>query len=94
MLRKTKDQLSLALSNHKLYIETGRHLKPKLARHKRKCFISKDEIEEEILFVVKCPLYSSERKTLFHALTCNSTNFDLLNSDEQKFIFITIHEDI
>ena len=84
----------LRLSNHKLCIETGIHLRPKLERHKRKCFICKDEIEDEIHFVVKCPLYSSERKTLFHTLTRNSKNFDLLNSDEQKFIFIMTNEDM
>ena len=54
----------LRLSNHNLRIETGRHLRPKLERHERKCFICSDEIENELHFVVKCPLYSSERKVL------------------------------
>ena len=52
----------LGLSNHNLRIETGRHLRPKLPRQERECFICIDEIENELHFVVKCPLYSSERK--------------------------------
>ena len=83
----------LRLSNHKLYIETGRHLRPKLERSKRKCFICKNEIEDEIHFVVNCPLYSTERNKLFHAIRYTSKHFDQLKTDEQKFIFIMTNED-
>ena len=83
----------LRLSNHKLCIETGRHLRPKLERSKRKCFICKNKIEDEIHFVVNCPLYSSERNILFHTIRYTSKHFDRLNTDEQKFIFIMTNED-
>ena len=52
------------LSNHSLLIETGRYSRPKIERDDRKCFICKDEIEDELHFVTKCPLYSEERKHL------------------------------
>ena len=83
----------LRLSNHNLLIETGRHLRPKLERHERKCFICRNEIEDEFHFVIKCPLYSCERKALYKSLTNNSNNFELLNSDDQKFMFIMTNED-
>ena len=83
----------LRLSNHNLRIETGRHLRPKLPRQERKCFICIDEIENELHFVVKCPLYSSERKELYKALMHNSKYFDSLTSDEQKLMFIMTNED-
>ena len=82
----------LRLSNHNLLIETGRHMRPKLERHERKCFICRDEIENESHFVIKCPLYTSERKALYMSLTHNSKHFELLTSDEQKFIFIMTNE--
>ena len=82
----------LRLSNHKLCIEIGRHLRPKLERSKRKCFICKDKIEDEIHFVVNCPLYSSERNILFHTIKYTCKHFDRLNTDEQKFIFIMTNE--
>ena len=83
----------LRLSNHCLLIETGRHLRPKLERQQRKCFICKDEIENELHFVTKCPLYSSERKKLYKSLEYNSRFFLSLNTDEKKFIFIMTNED-
>ena len=83
----------LRLSNHSLLIETGRHLRPKLERHERKCFICRDEIENELHFVIKCPLYSSERKTLYKSLTQNSKHFESLTTDEQKFIYVMTNED-
>ena len=81
----------LRLSNHSLLIETGRHLRPKLERHERKCFVCKDDIEDECHFVTKCPLYSSERNVLYNSLKGNSKFFESLN-EEQKFVFIMTNE--
>ena len=39
-------------------IEKGRHLKPKLERSARKCYVCKDEIEDEEHFLITCPLLS------------------------------------
>ena len=38
------------LSNHSLLIEKGRHLRPPLERSERKCFICKNEVEDEKQF--------------------------------------------
>ena len=46
------------LSNHNLMIEKGRHFRPKIERNERFCFFL-DEIENEIHFVTKCPLYNA-----------------------------------
>ena len=81
----------LRLSNHSLMIEKGRHLRPKLERHERKCFLCKNELEDEKHFILKCPLYVEERSLLFQACRKNSIHFDSLN-EEQKFIFILTNE--
>ena len=38
------------LSNHSLMIEKGRHMKPKIERDKKWCFVCKNEIEDENIF--------------------------------------------
>ena len=83
----------LRLSNHNLLIETGRHLRPRVERNERKCFICRNKIENEFHFVIKCPLYSCERKALYKALANNSKHFESLSSDELKFFFIMTNED-
>ena len=94
-IRNKKNRIALTrfrLSNHNLLIEKGRHLRPRLDRKERKCFICKVEIEDENHFVTKCPLYSTERAILFRSLQHNSVNFDSLATDEHKFIFIMTNE--
>ena len=76
----------LRLSNHNLLIEKGRHFRPKLERHDRKCFMCKDGVGDENHFITNCPLYSSQRFPL-NRLFKNNRFFQLFN-DEQKFIFI------
>ena len=82
----------LRLSNNTLLIEKGRHMRPRLERNERKCFVCKDQIEDENHFIVKCPLYSKERAVLFQSCRENCMNFDLLTTDVQKFIFIMTNE--
>ena len=79
------------LSNHNLLIEKGRHFRPKIERNERKCFLCKDDVEDESHFITKCPLYSNERVLLYDSLKYNSRFFEQLN-DEQKFIFIMTNE--
>ena len=96
LIRNTKHRIALTrfrLSNHNLLIEKGRHARPRLERSERRCFLCKDEIEDEKHFINKCPLYLIERAILFRSLQDNSANFDSLTSDEQKFIFIMTNED-
>ena len=90
---KNKKALSrFRLSNHSLMIEIGRHLRPRLERNERKCPICKDEVENEIHFLTKCPLYTDERDILFQVCRQNCIHFDALSYDEQKFIFIMTNE--
>ena len=79
------------LSNHQLMIEKGRHMKPKIERNERLCYLCKNEIENEEHFLVTCPLYSPQRKVLENACVENCIRYDYL-SKEQKFIFIMSNE--
>ena len=79
------------LSNHPLMIEKGRHLK--IERNERKCPFCKDDIEDEKHFLINCPLYSKERKTIEKVYINNCAryaNFD----PEQKFIFLITNKNI
>ena len=90
--RKSKIALThFRLSNHNLLIEKGRHMRPKLDRTERKCFLCKDVIEDEKHFITNCPLYSKHRAILYHSLQNNSIYFTSL-TEEDKFIFIMINE--
>ena len=79
------------LSNHNLLIEKGRHFRPKIERNERKCFLCKNDVEDESHFITKCPLYNKERVLLYELLKDNSRFFEQL-SDEQKFVFIMTNE--
>ena len=74
------------LSDHYLRIETGWHLRPKLTRHERKCFICNDEIETELHFVVKYPLYASERKVLYPCMQVRGKYYTLVCKWEESII--------
>ena len=91
--KKQKNTLSrFRLSNHELLIEKGRHMRPKLERTDRRCFFCQDEVEDELHFITKCPLYSNERETLFQACRVNSIHFDSFSTDYQRFVFILSNE--
>ena len=77
------------LSNHTLMIEKGRHTN--IDRNNRVCYFCENEIEDEVHFLIRCPLYTKERN--FITGICESTclNFQDL-SDEQKFIFVMTNE--
>ena len=60
------------MSSHTLAIETGRHAKPKIAKEERKCrYCNLDDVEDEKHFLLKCPLYSEERLSLFKPVVLN-----------------------
>ena len=96
-VKNTKHRIALSrfrLSNHALLIEKGRHLRPPLERNERKCFICKNEIENEKHFLITCPLYIKERDVLFQTCRAKCRLFDSLISEEEKFIYIMTTEDI
>ena len=95
-LKNTRHRTALArlrLSSHSLMIEKGRHFNPPLLREERTCPFCKNVIEDECHFVISCPLYNQERKRLFDSARKNSTYFDNIPSDCQKFIFLLSNED-
>ena len=53
----------LRVSDHKLYIEVGRHTKLYLSE--RICTFCNVDIEDEKHFLLKCTVYENLRKTLF-----------------------------
>ena len=72
-------------------IEKGRHLRQKMERNERKCFICKNAVEDEFHFITKCPLYINERIQLYKILNDNS-RFFAVSTDEQKISFIMTNE--
>ena len=84
------------MSNHQLMIEKGRRMRPKIDRDKRFCFNCHSEIENELHFVINCPIYKTERLKLFEMCrrkVNGGIQFDRIPTDQQKFIFIMTTED-
>ena len=78
------------ISNHKLMIETGRHLdiKPPL----RFCPFCKNVVECEIHFITGCQTYRDLRISLYREMTQLNSSFQYL-SRKDKFIFILSHSE-
>jgi len=54
------------LSDHNLEIELGRRKKPRIEEKNRLCTkCNKNEVENEVHFILDCDLYKEERKSLF-----------------------------
>ena len=68
-------------------IEKGRHFKPKIDKELRFCPFCKTTIENEVHFLMYCPLYSPERSKFEKTWNENCNIYDSLTR-EQKFIFI------
>ena len=58
----------------------------------RVCEVCKEQVEDEIHFLIKCPCYKEQRVTLFNKLEKEFKNFRNLN-DENKFIWLLSSED-
>ena len=87
-IRNTSQRQSLTklrLSNHKLMIEIGRHMK--LSKEDRICEICHSEVEDEIHFLTKCSLFDSLRKPLFDKCRELRPQFDFYPNKE-KFIYM------
>ena len=74
-------------------IEKGRHLKPKLERSARKRYMCKDKIEDEEHFLITCPLFTPQRKTLDNICEENCERYTNFITN-QKFVFIMSNENV
>ena len=67
-------------------------MRPKIERNNRKFFSCRNDIEDELHFITKCPLYINEREILFEVCRDSSIHFDSYTSDYQRFVFILSNE--
>ena len=89
-IRNTKYRQNLTklrLSNHRLMIEKGRHLKPKKREEERICPVCNEGIEDEVHFIIKCKQYDSLRRPLLYECSQLRPNF-CYYTDKEKFIFM------
>ena len=76
----------LRTSSHHLNIETGRHIN-RNDNSKRLCKFCPRKIEDEIHFILECPLYNSERQKLFF-------EYDIQLPSVNNFDHITLFSEI
>ena len=81
------------LSDHKLMIEEGRRIRPKIAREDRKC-AECNIVEDEIHFLIDCNNYKFQRETAFQAIQNIFPNFNQIINSKDKFIFLMSQENI
>ena len=75
----------LRMSAHRLAIETGRHVKPKISKEERICKnCALEEVEDELHFLLKCPLYCQQRTILMRTILSHTAS----ESQEELFIIL------
>ena len=67
------------LSNHKLAIETGRH--EGVERDERICPFCPNEVEDEVHFLLKCPILKHLRNEYLEPLTRTVPGFEYFSDD-------------
>ena len=76
------------VSAHALRIETGRYNRPhKLALEERLCWFCKNTVEDEMHFLLECPLYSENRQVLLRECVTLNKSF-VYFSTADKFLFL------
>ena len=70
--------IKLRTSTHDLNIEVGRHIDIR-NRSLRNCNFCNDKIEDEIHFLLECPVYHEERASLLHAYQINPLSLRYLD---------------
>ena len=73
------------LSNHTLSIERGRYTTPKTPKEQRFCPFCPDQVEDELHFLLTCPVYRIPRIEMIDAMTHVKTSFRT-DSREKQFI--------
>ena len=83
----------LRISAHDLRIEKDRYSKKYIERTERKCryCLTKNvnAIEDEMHFIVDCPLYDTERKLFFNKVNDFCSNFKNLSNNAKYFWLFT-----
>ena len=84
----------IRVSAHELKIERDRYKKPYVERSQRICEkCSSNQTEDELHFIINCPLYINNREIMFNNIGELCQKFkDLPN--EAKFIWLFTNEDI
>ena len=81
----------LRLCDHKLRIETDRHLKFKVAREQRICNVCHTKLEDEIHFLLECPRLVQYHQQLAQCVNAYCKNYYLL-TNEKNMIFLMTSE--
>ena len=94
MVKDPKYRIAIAkfrASSHTLEIERGRHTKPKTLVAERLCHLCR-VVEDEIHFLISCPLYHDERRALFNTVISKCPQFSLMR-EQESFVFLLTSED-
>ena len=83
--------IKIRISNSKLFIEQGRHLK--IPRCNRICKLCNSEVEDEFHFVLRCNKLNKERLVLYNQITNIVPGFPTFN-EQNKFKFILSFNDL
>ena len=71
----------LRLSAHDLAIETGRRARPHVPASERYCKFCTGQVEDEIHFLIQCPMYQSERQQLYNVFKIDRpTSMDVIET--------------
>ena len=82
----------LRLSDHKLQIEVGGHSKTPIEA--RICQFCQLGIENEVHFLLNCPLYHRLREKLFNKWTLKIAHFFVLNNQDKLTIMFQPRGDV
>ena len=94
VIKNRKQRVSytkLRLCDHKLRIETDRHLKFKVAREQRICYLCHTKMEDEMHFLFECPKLVQYHQQLAQCVNAYCKNYYLL-TNEEKMIFLMTNE--
>ena len=93
VIKNRKQRVSyteLRLCDHKLRIETDRHLKFKVARQQRICYLYHRKVEDESHFLLECPGLVQYHQQLAQCMNAYCKNYLLTN--EEKIMFLMTNE--
>ena len=71
------------LSNHILNIEKGRHTTPKTPKELRFCPFCPNNVEDEVHFLLSCPVYRIPRRDMINTMTKENPSFFEDNKENQ-----------